>query len=48
MAKWEKIDNSASGANKKCGGNIITTSILLSFISFIGIGAILVKRKTQI
>ena len=48
VAKWEKIDGSASGANKKCGGNIVTTSILLSFISFIGIGAILVKRKTQI
>ena len=48
VAKWEKIDNRTSeNEAKRCGGNIVTTSIILSLVSLTGVGALLLKRKTE-
>lgn len=39
------VDGSSSGSNNGCGGNIATTSMVLSTISLIGIGLLLIRRR---
>lgn len=41
----EGYNNPSSGSAKKCGGNIISTSVILSAISLMGIALLFLKKK---
>ena len=46
VAKWDKIDSGDSDSDdKKCGGNLAFTSVILSLLSLSGITLLFIKKK---
>ena len=46
VAKWDKIDSGDSDSDdKKCGGNLAFTSVILSLLSLSGIALLFIKKK---